>query len=118
MDTFILEKLTERIFSSPSNPQSIGKAKYTVKIVKTLYKKVIGDQVAFSEALLTYHDIPEGPNLPVPAQLIIGCHLNSDLPAVWQADKDKTKVEARYQHKRRYLQNPRFDTKYNIQSLI
>ena len=118
MDTFCQENVIEQIFSSPYHPQSNGMAKATVKIVKTLYKKMEGDSVAFSEALLGYHDMPVGPNLPILAQHMTGHCLNSDLPAVSQSDKGETKVEARYGHKRWYLQGPGLNTEYNIRNLV
>ena len=44
------------IRNSPYNPASNGKAECAMKMMKSLFKEMWGNSVAFSEALLAYHD--------------------------------------------------------------
>ena len=42
----------------------------------------MGKQMAFSEALLAYHDTPVGPNLTTLAELMNGYHLWPEFPTL------------------------------------
>ena len=50
-----------RIISSPYNPASNGKAESALQIMKSLLKKMRGNPMSFSKALLVHHETPVGP---------------------------------------------------------
>ena len=71
------------ITSIPYNPQAKGKAESAVKTVKPLWKKAQNNSVAFSDALLVYHDMPTGLGLPTPAELMYGHRMKIDLTLIY-----------------------------------
>ena len=97
----------QRIISPSYHTLNNEKAESAVKIMNSLYKKITGDPIALGEALHAYHDTPVAANLPTPAQVMIEHKIISDLMNVDIHDKDQRITEERYQHKRRYIQDPR-----------
>ena len=110
--------MTYRESVAPFITHSVMGSRISSKIVKSLYRKTGGDPIAFGEALLTNDEIPVRANFSTPAWLMIDHRLISDLLNVDIHDRSKRITEERYQHKRRYKQDPGVLPKYTLHELI
>ena len=88
MQDFYRSRNITHITSNPHNPQLNGKAESAVKTVKSLLKKAQINSVAFSDALLAYHDTPIGLGLPTPGELMYGHRMKTELPLVYLQEQN------------------------------
>ncbi|XP_038635572.1 uncharacterized protein LOC119954435 [Scyliorhinus canicula] len=81
----------QQITSSPHYPQSNGKVKKGVHVVKQMLCKVVDSASAFNLALLAYRATPLSNGMS-PAQLLMNCNLWTTVPAIHVPDLDHLPV--------------------------